>query len=106
MITNFAYRAQRATTVTTLAGIAMITGFLDRAGGTATTFGSGRDRAGHHLGWRRGARNRGNRLHRSRCHAVPQPNSVSEVYGVDSRQPPDMTIHLSTTELESPDQAI
>ena len=35
MINNFAHRAQRATTVTTLAGIAMITGFLDRAGGTA-----------------------------------------------------------------------
>lgn len=34
MITNFAHRAQRATTVTTLAGIAMITGFLDRASGS------------------------------------------------------------------------
>lgn len=34
MITNFAYRAQRATTVTALAGIAMIAGILDRASGT------------------------------------------------------------------------
>ncbi|GAA3132857.1 MULTISPECIES: hypothetical protein [Rhodococcus erythropolis group] len=34
MITNFTHRAHRATTVTTLAGIAMITGFLDRASGS------------------------------------------------------------------------
>lgn len=34
MITNFAHRAHRATTVTTLAGMAMITGFLDRASGS------------------------------------------------------------------------
>ncbi|MBT2265979.1 hypothetical protein [Rhodococcus erythropolis] len=34
MITNFANRAHRATTITTLAGIAMITGILDRAAGT------------------------------------------------------------------------
>ena len=82
MINNFAHRAQRATTVTTLAGIAMITGFLDRAGGNRqTTFGSWWNaRTGHHLGWRRGPRNRGNRLHRSRCHALPQPNSVNEAY--------------------------
>ena len=35
MINKFAHRAQRAPPGTTLAGIAMITGFLDRAGGTA-----------------------------------------------------------------------
>nr|AAP73904.1 hypothetical protein PBD2.019 [Rhodococcus erythropolis] len=46
-----------------------------------TTFGSWWNaRTGHHLGWRRGPRNRGNRLHRSRCHALPQPNSVNEAY--------------------------
>ncbi len=81
MITNFAHRAQRATTVTTLAGIAMITGFLDRAGGTAKRRS---DRGGtleQVIIWlRRSPRNRGNRLHRSRCHALPQPNSVNEAY--------------------------